>query len=294
MAKAKTKKTRYVLRAVLGVMAVLGLVGILIVIFKDANIPVLMPKGIIAEKERQLVFIAVALSMIVVIPVFIMLFVIAWRYREQNTKATYSPDWDSNKWIETLWWGVPLVIITILGVITWQSSHELDPFKPLSSATKPVKIEVVALQWKWLFIYPDYGVASVNEVSFPAHSPIDFEITADAPMNSFWIPSLGSQVYAMTGMSTQLHLQADQEGTYPGRSANISGEGFADMSFSAVASSQKGFDEWVKQAKQSGKNLDAGTYASLAKPGSESAPSFYTLKQTDLYDTIVMKYMGAH
>lgn len=294
MAKAKIKKTRYVLKAVLGIIAVLGLVGILTVVLKDANIPVLMPKGVIAEKERNLIFIAVALSMIVVIPVFIMLFVVAWKYREKNTKAKYSPNWDSNKWIEALWWGIPLVIITILGVITWQSSHELDPYKPLSSETKPVKIEVVALQWKWLFIYPDYGVASINEASFPTHTPIDFEITADAPMNSFWIPSLGSQVYAMTGMSTQLHLQADHEGTYPGRSANISGEGFADMSFSAIASSSKGFDDWVKQAKQSGKNLDAETYANLAKPGSESTPSFYTLKQTDLYDTIVMKYMGAH
>ena len=131
------------------------------------------------------------LSLIVVIPVYIMLFLFAWKYREGNTKAKYSPDWDHSALLETIWWTVPLLLITILSVVTWNSSHDLDPFRPLNSSVKPVKIQVVALQWKWLFIYPEQNIASVNYVEFPVNTPVDFEITADAPMNSFWIPQVG-------------------------------------------------------------------------------------------------------
>jgi cytochrome o ubiquinol oxidase subunit 2 len=289
----KSRRTRWVVKIALGLVALFGVIGIVALLLQNANMPVLMPKGVIADKERQLLIIATLLGLIVVVPVFIMLFFVAWKYREGNAKAKYSPNWDSNRWIEGLWWGIPLIIISVLGVIAWQSSHELDPYKSLVSNTKPVKIQVIALQWKWLFLYPDQGVASTNMVNFPVNTPVDFEITADAPMNSFWIPSLGSQVYAMTGMSTELHLQANDVGSYDGRSANISGEGFADMQFSAHAMLQTDFNQWAEVARQSSNPLTLDTYTQLAQPSREKSPRTYVLRQSDLYDTIVMKYMGA-
>lgn len=258
------------------------------------NIPVLMPEGVIADKQRNLIIFATLLGLLVVVPVFIMLFFVALKYREGNTKAKYSPDWDSNRWIEGLWWGIPLVIIAVLGVVTWQSSHELDPYRPLDSERKPLNVQVVALQWKWLFIYPDQGIASVNALHMPANTPVNFEITADAPMNSFWVPSLGSQIYAMSGMTSKLHLEANNTGSYDGMSANISGEGFSKMRFKANAMSVADFNEWVAKTQNSPDGLDMARYDTLANPGVEESPSYYVLKKGDLYDTIVMKYMGSH
>jgi len=173
------------------------------------SIAVLNPQGFIANKERGLIVTITLLMLIVVIPVFALTFAIAWKYREGNTAARYSPEWDHNRWVEAVWWAVPLVLITVISMISWSSSHELDPFRPLRSANPPITIQVVALQWKWLFIYPDQNIATVNFVQFPANTPVDFQITSDAPMNSFWIPQLGGQIYAMAGMSTQLHLMEE-------------------------------------------------------------------------------------
>src|SRR5476649_775967 len=178
------------------------------------TIAVLSPKGQIADKERHLIILATLLMLIVVVPVYVMMFVIAWKYREGNTKARYTPDWDHSNGLEFLWWAIPMAIIAVLSVITFKSSHELDPFKALSSTKPPITIQVVALQWKWLFIYPNQNIASVNYFRMPANTPVDFEITADSPMNSFWIPQLGGQIYAMPGMSTELHLMADGVGKY--------------------------------------------------------------------------------
>lgn len=206
------------------------------------DIAVLNPEGLIGQKQRDLLIFATLLSMIVIVPVFVMTGLIAWRYRASNTKATYSPDWDHSRLFETIWWGVPIAIILVLGVVTWKSSHDLDPYRALDSDVKPLRVQVIAMQWKWLFIYPEQEIASVNYLQIPEKTPINFEITADAPMNAFWIPKLGSQVYAMNGMTTKLHLIANNQGTYRGSSANISGEGFADMVFSTVATSKDDFD----------------------------------------------------
>lgn len=270
-------------------------VGILVtasVYLSHFNIPVLNPKGIIAEKERDLIIIGSVLSLAVVIPVFTMLFVIAWKYRASNTKATYEPEWDHNGALEALWWGIPCLIITILAVITWNATHELDPFKPIDSSVAPIHIQVVALDWKWLFIYPDQHIASVNFVQFPVNTPVDFDITSDAPMNSFWIPSLAGQIYAMSGMSTQLHLMADTIGSYNGSSANISGTGFAGMRFVARASTVSDFTTWVSSAARSSHQLGLNEYNTLAAPSQNNPVTLYALKQDDLYDTIVMKYMA--
>lgn len=270
------------------VCAVLGSVWIL----KDQTFAVLDPKGIIAEKQRNLLVFTVLLSMVVIIPVFVMASVIAWRYREGNKQATYSPEWDHNKKLETIWWGIPILIIALLSVITWFSSHDLDPYKPLDSKTEPLNVQVVALQWKWLFIYPEHGIATVNYVQFPEDTPVNFTITSDAPMNSFWIPQLGGQVYAMNGMSTKLHLMADEQGRYSGSSANISGEGFADMKFVAEATTHETFSTWMRTVKDSSNPLTLQSYNILSKPSIESTPLTYSNSEHNLYDTIIMKHMG--
>ena len=278
-------------RVILAVVALLALCGIFAVLMHGHNLGVLAPAGLIASKEKTLIIITTLLGLFVVVPVFILLFVIAWKYREGNTKARYTPDVGSNRLLEGLWWGIPAVIIIILGVITWQSTRALDPYKAIDSSTKPLTVQVVALQWKWLFIYPDLGVASVNYVPIPEKTPIHFEITSDAPMNSFWIPNLGGQVYAMSGMSTQLQLMADSVGVYRGSSANMSGEGFAGMTFNAESMTSANFMSWVYKAKAHADILNNTSYNVLATPSKNISPQSYRLVASDLYNTIMMKYM---
>jgi cytochrome o ubiquinol oxidase subunit 2 len=266
-------------------------VSALALIVHSHAVPVWNPAGVIASKEKNLILITAGLGLLVVLPVITMLFVIAWKYRATNTASDYQPEWDHSRRLETLWWGIPCVIILVLAVITWQSTHELDPFKPLASTTQPIKIQVVALQWRWLFIYPDQGVASINMLPLPEKTPINFQITADAPMNSFWIPSLGGQIYAMSGMSTQLHLMANTTGSYHGSSANISGRGFSSMQFMAHSMTRRDFDAWVLTARLKSRPLDIAQYNSLALPSTDASSTSFSLMRTDLYDKILMKYM---
>lgn len=260
------------------------------VYLRGHSIAVLNPQGLIANKERDLIVTLTLLMLIVVIPVFVLTFAIAWKYREGNTTARYAPEWDHNRWAEAVWWAVPLVLIAVISMISWRSSHELDPFKPLGSSTPPITIQVVALQWKWLFIYPQQNIATVNFVQFPKNTPVNFQITADAPMNSFWIPQLGGQIYAMAGMSTQLHLMADGVGSYRGSSANLSGQGFADMRFIAKSSSGADFDNWIRLVKRSQNSLTMAEYDKLAQPSRNNPPTIYSSKPPSLYDTILTKY----
>lgn len=255
------------------------------------NSAILDPKGLIALREQDLMYIASLLMLIVVIPVFILTFAICWRYRASNKSAEYDPNWHDDSLAETIWWGFPCLIILILSVVTWKSSYELDPFKPFHSSIKPLRIQVVALQWKWLFIYPEQKIASLNYFQFPEGTPLNFEITADAPMNSFWVPQLGGQVYAMPGMSTKLHLQAFDFGDFRGSSANLSGTGFAGMHFIARAGSHDDFDDWVKSVTQGSNTLDEKSYTELIKPTQNDPVVTYILKDDGLYDQIVMKYM---
>jgi len=227
------------------------------------------------------------------VPVFSLLFGFAWKYRESNPKkAKYSPDLAGNRIAETIWWLIPSTIILVLAVVIWNSSHALDPFKPLNSSTPPVTIQVVALDWKWLFIYPQQGIASVNFMQIPRQTPIDFDITSDSVMNSFWIPQLGSQIYAMPGMSTQLHLLASTDGSFYGSSANISGDGFAGMNFIAKASSSGDFKQWVKSVKHSPDTLNQAAYDKLAKPSQNNPVAYYASGPSSLYYTIIDKYLA--
>jgi cytochrome o ubiquinol oxidase subunit 2 len=255
------------------------------------DIAVLNPSGQIGVKESDLILTSTLLMLIVVIPVFGMAVFFAWRYRASNTKAVHAPEWEHNYIAEYCWWGVPLIIIGILAVITWKSSHELNPFRPIETETKPLKIQVVALQWKWLFLYPEQGVAAINFVQFPEKTPIAFEITSDAPMNSFWIPKLGGQIYAMPAMRTQLHLISDETGDFRGVSANISGEGFAGMTFTARASSKEDFETWVQAVHQGQKQFDSMQYNQLVMPSVNHPMESYVLTQENLFDQIIMKYM---
>lgn len=268
-------------------------VGILVWLSLGHPFPLIQTRGEIANRQRDLLVFATALALLVLLPVYFMIFIFAWRYRAGHKKA-YKPEWDSHKGLEALWWGIPIAIITVLAVVTWQTSHSLDPFKPLaSSAQTPLRIQVVALQWKWLFLYPNERVASVNEVAFPVGRPVEFTLTSDAPMNSFWIPQLAGQIYAMSGMSTKLHISADQPGDYRGMSSNISGKGFADMTFTARAMTHDNYAQWLRAAGASEKDMNDAVYASLATPGKASV-SRYTLSDASLYDHVIMKYMGNH
>jgi cytochrome o ubiquinol oxidase subunit 2 len=283
-----------ILKIVLVGLYIATLGSVLAFILHGQNVAVLMPQGTIASQQRSLMILAALLMLIVVIPVFILTFVIAWKYRASNENATHSPDWDRNRLLEAIWWGLPCAIIAVLAVVAWTTSHSLDPYRALKSDKDPIKVQVVALEWKWLFIYPDQKIATVNYLQFPQNTPIDFQITSDAPMNSFWIPSLGGQIYAMSGMTSQLHLMADKVGSYQGSSANISGEGFSGMRFAVDSVTDTDFMNWVQSVKKKSAPLDASAYAALAKPSKNVAPAYYNLAKQDLYDTIINKYMGNH
>lgn len=277
----------------LAIGCVLGVAGVVLVslFVSSHDIAVLNPEGAIGIQQRNLIIFATVLILLVIVPVFIMTFWIAWKYRASNTKATYQPDWDHNKVLEMIWWGIPIAIILVLAVVTWFTSHSLDPYRALKSETKPLRVQVVALQWKWLFIYPEQAIATTDYLQIPEKTPINFEITADAPMNAFWIPKLGSQVYAMAGMTTKLHLIADNTGEFQGSSANISGEGFAHMNFKVKATSRSDFDTWVHSVKGGNQVMTDQTYASLVKPTVLDKPRSYRLQNDGLYDRVVMKYM---
>jgi len=282
------KKLKIIILGLLALIAITVVVGY----FKHSNVEVFNSAGSIGAKERNLMLFALSLSLIVVIPVYIMLFSFAWRYREGNKKKTkYSPELAGNRFAEAVWWLIPTVLITILSVVTWNSSHSLDPYRHIASSTKPMKIQVVALDWKWLFIYPEQHIASVNLVQFPENTPVEFQITADAPMNSFWIPQLGGQIYAMPGMSTQLNLIANRTGNFHGSSANISGAGFAGMAFTAKSSSSDDFNAWVRSAQQSSRSLNSSTYKQLSQPSQYNPVAYYSKPQPELYNLVVAKYL---
>ena len=264
----------------------------LTVFLSGCNLEVLSPKGDVGMQEKSLILIATGLMLLVVIPVIAMTLIFAWRYRASNTKATYAPKWSHSTAIEAVVWTIPCIIIAILATLTWRSTHALDPYKPLDSQVKPITIEAVAMDWKWLFIYPDYGIASVNEIAFPTNVPVHFEVTSDSVMNAFFIPQLGSQIYAMAGMDTKVNLIANEPGSYAGLSSNYSGEGFSDMHFTAIATSRQGFTEWVNKAKASQANLDDQAFHALTQPSEKVPVSYYTNVTPGLFNSVIQQYMS--
>lgn len=278
-------------KLVLGLLFASCFTGLLYWLVRDHSLVLLDPVGLIAIAERDLLVRAVLLMCIVVIPVMTLAIFIAWHYREQNTNAKYTPDWEHSKMEELIWWSIPLEIVLVLGALTWSSTHALNPETPIASNEPPLTVEVVALPWKWLFIYPEEQVASVNELAIPIDRPISFHITAEAPMNSFWIPALSGQMYAMTGMATILNVITYSTGTYQGRSANYSGEGFAHMTFDVHALTAEDFADWVSHARTATSTLDTETYTALAQP-SERGPVQYFSNVTILFSDIVEHSMS--
>lgn len=255
------------------------------------KLAILDPKGPIAASEKQLLIDATLLMLVIVIPVILISWGFAWRYRASNKKATYRPDESHNNVIEFFCWLVPCIIILVLGIMTWRSSHELDPYKPLDSKIPPITIQVISLDWKWLFIYPEQHIATINFLQVPVNTPIQFLITSDAPMNSLEIPQLAGQIYAMGGMQTKLNIMANEVGDYMGLSTNLSGAGFSDMNFVLRVSTQEQFDQWIKTAQNAPNKLTVGVYNKLTLPTEKDPVQYFSDVVPNLFNDVIMKFM---
>jgi cytochrome o ubiquinol oxidase subunit 2 len=263
------------------------------IVLNGKNFQVLNPKGLIALQEKDLIITSLFMMFLVVIPVFIFAIYVATTYHEGNKYAKYMPDWDHNTKLQIALWAFPSAIIAVLCVLNWVVAHKLDPHVAIASTTKPLIVQVVATRWKWIFIYPEQKIATVNLLEIPEKTPIDFELTAsDTPMNSFWIPQLGGQIYAMSGMATQTHLIADGVGQYRGQSAEINGAGFSDMNFTVKSVPQNMFNYWVGTVRQSSDSLTYESFKKLAEPSMDNPITYYSSVQDNLYTTIVMQYMA--
>lgn len=250
----------------------------------------LVPKGPIGHSERFVIITAFVLMLIVVIPAIVMAFWFPRRYRASNTKVPYTPQWCHSGKIDLIVWLVPAAIVTALGTLAWITTHQLDPYKPIDPGVQPINIDAVSLDWKWLFIYPDQHIATVNQIVFPANVPLSFRITSDTVMASFFIPQLGSQIYAMPGMQARLHLRADEPGVYAGQNQQLSGRGYAGMHFEAIATSPKQFDAWVEKARQSPQRLDLARLKEVSKPSSDCPVQFFAWVEPGLFEQIIGKY----
>ncbi|MGG6893107.1 ubiquinol oxidase subunit II [Rhizobium sp. BR 315] len=268
----------------------------LFLLLSGCNLVVMDPSGDIAMQQRDLIIVSVALMLIIIIPVIFLTLYFAWKYRQSNKEATYEPEWHHSTRLELIIWSAPLAIIIALGAVTWISTHQLDPYrpldriaadKPLSADVKPLTVEVVALDWKWLFFYPEYDIATVNEMAAPVDRPINFKITASAVMNSFFIPALAGQIYAMPGMETKLHAVINHPGEFQGLSANYSGAGFSHMRFKFHGVNQADFDQWVQKAKSQGTKLGRPEYLALAKPSEREPVRYFNAVDDGLYNAIL-------
>ena len=247
---------------------------------------VLDPQGPVGAAEKTILINSLAIMLAIVIPTILATLAVAWWYRASNTRARYLPDWEYSGRVELVTWSIPAMVVLLLGGIAWVGSHDLDPPRPLVSRVKPVNVEVISLDWKWLFIYPDQGVASVNRLVVPAGVPVSFRLTSATVMNSFFVPQLGSQIYTMNGMTTRLNLQADKSGRYAGLSAQFSGDGFSGMRFTVDAVPAVQYASWLGATRGRGPSLNAATYRELSKPSKNIAPMSYGAVTPGLFDAI--------
>jgi cytochrome o ubiquinol oxidase subunit II len=270
------------------IIAILGL-AVVVAGCSLAEAPLLHPDGKIAEAQRDLLFEAFSLMLIVVIPVFILTAWFGWRYRASATASSYAPGWRRAPLLDALIWSVPAAIIVVLAFLVWRSTHRLDPYRMLAAADDSTQVQVVTLQWKYLFIYPNEGVASVNELVFPAEKPVQLVMTSDSAMTSLMIPALGGQVYAMAGMATRLNLLADGPGDFEGRNTLYNGDGFADQTFDVRAFPQAEFDRWIERAHKAPR-LDATAYSQLSRPGTMPHPRRFSQVEPNFFQSILDKY----
>ncbi|QIQ42036.1 MAG: ubiquinol oxidase subunit II [Buchnera aphidicola (Microlophium carnosum)] len=256
------------------------------------NSLLLTPHGKIAIEESSLILISFIMMLFIIIPVIFMTIYFSFKYRSTNKNQIYNPDWSDSKKIEIVVWTIPIVIVSVLAFLSWNYSHKLEPKKPIVSFNKPIKIDAVALDWKWLFIYPDYNIATINEIMFPIDRPIVFRITSNSVMNAFFIPSLGSQIYAMPGMTTKLNLIANEKGQYKGISSNYSGKGFSNMKFTVISVSKNStFIEWIKKIKDSPVQLNTiKVFNTISIPNEKYSIEYFSNVKKHLFDQIINQY----
>jgi cytochrome o ubiquinol oxidase subunit 2 len=260
------------------------------------NVVVMDPSGYIAAQQRNLIVTSTILMLLIIVPVMALTVFFAWKYRQSNKDAEYQPEWHHSTRLEVVIWSAPLAIIIALGAVTWVHTHTLDPYRPLERIStteavtaqhKPLTVEVVSLNWKWLFFYPDLGIATINELAAPVDTPINFRITSSDLMNSFYIPALAGQVYSMAGMETRLHAVINKPGTYDGISANYSGAGFSGMHFKFLGMSEADFTAWVEKVKSTGGDLSVAAYQEQARPSENVPVHYYKSVAPDLYHDIL-------
>jgi cytochrome o ubiquinol oxidase subunit II len=248
---------------------------------------VLDPQGPIGVAQKSILIDSLAIMLAIVVPTIVAIFAFAWWYRASNGRARYLPDWEYSGRIELVVWSIPALVVMLLGGVAWIGSYNLDPAKPIASSNEPLQVQVVSLDWKWLFIYPKEGIATVNTLTVPVGVPIQFSLTSASVMNAFFIPQLGSMIYTMNGMTNQLHLQADTIGVYPGLSSHFSGGGFADMNFKVHVVSTSDFSSWVDVTRKATEAFNAESYANLSKQSAKVSPATYRLDDSKLFDMIV-------
>jgi cytochrome o ubiquinol oxidase subunit 2 len=285
----------HLLRTFSGLPARLGLAGAVLAL-AGCDAVVMKPHGDIALQQADLIVTSTVLMLLIIVPVIALTLIFAWRYRQSNTEATYTPDWDHSTRLELIIWGAPLLIIIALGAITWISTHKLDPYRPLDrigagralpADVKPLVVQVVALDWKWLFLYPEQGIATVNELAAPVDRPIQFQITSANVMNAFYVPALAGMVYAMPGMETKLHAVINEPGRYEGFSGNYSGAGFSNMRFTFRGLSDADFAQWVDSNRAQGRTLDRAGYLQLEQPSQREPVRRYASVEPGLYGAIL-------
>ena len=248
-----------------------------------------MPVGPVGSAERTILLNSLAIMLAIVIPVILATLAFAWWFRASNRRARYLPTWAYSGRIELIVWSIPALVVFFLGGIAWIGSHDLDPARPLASSRKPLEIDVVSLDWKWLFIYPDQGVASVNRLIAPVGVPLHLRITSATVLNVFFVPRLGSEIYAMNGMASQLNLQADEAGVFFGLAAHFSGDGFSDMNFEMHAVAPADFAAWAETTRSAGPELDDASYRTLLRQTENVTPYTYRAVQAGLFDAVLLQ-----
>ncbi len=253
---------------------------------------VLDPQGPVGGAIRTILLNALAIMAAIAVPTIVATLAFAWWFRASNSRARYLPNWAYSGRIELVVWSIPILVILFLSGVIWMGSYDLDPARPLKTDVRPLNVQVVSLDWKWLFLYPDHGVASVNELVVPTSTPVQFKLTSSGVMSAFFVPQLGSMIYTMNGMTTQLHLQADREGEFLGRASQFSGDGFSGMKFTTRAVSDDAFDAWVRTSQAAGPMLDDASYIELAKQSINVPPSTYRLHDPSLFQSIVTRALA--
>ncbi|MBC7708370.1 COX aromatic rich motif-containing protein [Polaromonas sp.] len=293
---AKHKISPSLAKLLVRMFAGLGAFSFLLwLLLRGQNIAILHSKGPIASQQRDLIIWSLIVILAIAVPTVLLLYFTAWRYRESHSSSTYHPEAKTGKIFNIIIWALPSLMMLVLAFTLVPSTHKLQPNKALAAQKPSINIQVVAMRWKWLFIYPEQGIATVNYVQLPKDTPVAFDLTADdAPMSSFWVPNLSGQLYAMTGHINRLNLIANVNGDYPGRSAEINGAGFAGMQFTARVSSTDDFESWVETTKQSSASLDKTAYQTLIKPSENNEVETYYPVDGTLYADAVMKYIGSH